>query len=356
MSQRGARGELEWAGDTAVPSGIPSQALRQRMGAVRRRQKSRDQGGRWTEWLTTSGLLHLALLGVLATLPLIGPATVGKFPASLRVRLLPETQQSPVHTPTINQIPSPPSQSPPMRGRQFEPAGAGTPPPQGGGRPMDGRPKAGTGSMEPVTESNGRQMQGQPAGPVGEGPIQYAFPRRGTGEVPVDPDPALAVLPAGERTQGILFLQEGGSSGTGWSGPGAADHGSGRGGGGLGTGSPGGTAGSSGGSAGIGVASRGGTGSGAGGGASLGQLLQTIRRRVEQARIYPEAARRGGFQGTVDLRFRIAADGSVEAFEILRSSGFRILDEASEQTIRRAAPYPPVSGWIRLPLSYRLQQ
>jgi protein TonB len=106
----------------------------------------------------------------------------------------------------------------------------------------------------------------------------------------------------------------------------------------------------------MGVASRGGTGSGAVGGASLGQLLQTIRRRVEQARTYPEAARRGGFQGTVDLRFRIAADGSVEAFEILRSSGFRILDEASEQTIRRAAPYPPVSGWIRLPLAYRLDQ
>jgi protein TonB len=102
------------------------------------------------------------------------------------------------------------------------------------------------------------------------------------------------------------------------------------------------------------VASRGGGGSGGGG--RLAALLQTIRRRIEQAKTYPEAARRDGVEGRVDLRFRIAGDGSVEAMEIVRSSGSRILDEASEETIRRAAPYPPVLGWIRLPLSYRLDQ
>jgi len=95
---------------------------------------------------------------------------------------------------------------------------------------------------------------------------------------------------------------------------------------------------------------------GQGGGTGAAALLQGIRRRIEQAMAYPEPARRHGIQGTVDLRFRIAADGAVEAVEILRSSGSRILDEASEQTIRRAAPYPPVSGWIRLPLSYRLDR
>ncbi|HSD50633.1 MAG TPA: energy transducer TonB [Candidatus Methylomirabilis sp.] len=82
--------------------------------------------------------------------------------------------------------------------------------------------------------------------------------------------------------------------------------------------------------------------------------LQTIRRRIHEARTYPEVARRQGIEGTVELRFRIGADGSVLAMEILQSSGSRTLDEAAEQTIRRAAPYPPVSGWIRLPLSYRL--
>ena len=116
----------------------------------------------------------------------------------------------------------------------------------------------------------------------------------------------------------------------------------------------GGTGGSSEGRVGTGVASRGGGGSG--GGADLAAVLQTIRRRIEEAKTYPEAARRDAVQGTVDLRFRIAPDGSVEVMEILRSSGFRILDEASKQTIQRAAPYPPVAGWIRLPVSYRLDQ
>ncbi len=88
----------------------------------------------------------------------------------------------------------------------------------------------------------------------------------------------------------------------------------------------------------------------------MASLLRSIRRQIEQAKIYPDAARREGIQGSVELRFRIAADGSVEAVEILRSSGFGILDEASQQTIRRAAPYPLIRGWIRLPLSYRLDR
>jgi protein TonB len=61
-------------------------------------------------------------------------------------------------------------------------------------------------------------------------------------------------------------------------------------------------------------------------------------------------------QGTVELRFRIAGDGSVSAFEIVRSSGSALLDAASEEAIRRAAPYPVVPGWIRLPLSWRLDE
>lgn len=88
----------------------------------------------------------------------------------------------------------------------------------------------------------------------------------------------------------------------------------------------------------------------------MGDLLRDIRRQVEQAKTYPRSARREGIQGTVELRFRIAADGSVEAVEILRSSGSPILDEASRQTIRRAAPYPMVKDWIRIPLSYRLDR
>jgi protein TonB len=83
-----------------------------------------------------------------------------------------------------------------------------------------------------------------------------------------------------------------------------------------------------------------------------------IRRRIERehAKAYPEPARRDGLQGTAELRFRIAADGSVEAVEILRSSGHRLLDEISIQTVRRAGPYPIYHGWLRIPLEYRLDR
>jgi protein TonB len=88
----------------------------------------------------------------------------------------------------------------------------------------------------------------------------------------------------------------------------------------------------------------------------MGGLLRSIRRRIEEAKIYPESARREGIQGTVEVRFRIATDGSVDTVEIARPSGFSVLDEAAQRTIRRAAPYPFIRGWIRLPLSYHLDQ
>jgi periplasmic protein TonB len=93
-----------------------------------------------------------------------------------------------------------------------------------------------------------------------------------------------------------------------------------------------------------------------GNGSGLADLLGAIRRRIEQAKVYPDTARREGMQGTVEVRFRIAGDGSVETVEVVRSSGHRLLDEESAQTVRRAGPFPVLAGWIRIPLSYRLDR
>jgi len=98
-------------------------------------------------------------------------------------------------------------------------------------------------------------------------------------------------------------------------------------------------------------------GNGAGSGGRNGeQLLRTIRRQIERQWIYPDAARRDGLEGRVELRFRIAADGSAESVEILRSSGHPVLDDDLTQTVRRAGPYPLYSGWVRLPFTYRLAE
>ena len=90
----------------------------------------------------------------------------------------------------------------------------------------------------------------------------------------------------------------------------------------------------------------------------MADLLRAIRQKIEHehAKVYPEAARREGIQGTVEVRFRIAGDGSVEAIEVVRSSGHRLLDETSTQTVRRAGPFPVLAWWIRIPLSYRLDR
>jgi protein TonB len=85
-------------------------------------------------------------------------------------------------------------------------------------------------------------------------------------------------------------------------------------------------------------------------------LLRLIRRRIEQAKVYPDTARREGLQGTAEIRFRIGPDGSVATVEVVRSSGHALLDHESAETVRRAAPFPLLPGWIRIPLAYRLDQ
>ncbi len=88
----------------------------------------------------------------------------------------------------------------------------------------------------------------------------------------------------------------------------------------------------------------------------LADLLRVIRRRIEEAKVYPDSARRAGLQGTAELQFRIGPDGAPQGLEIVRSSGHVELDEVSRQTILRAGPYPVVRGRIRIPLSYRLDR
>jgi TonB family protein len=61
-------------------------------------------------------------------------------------------------------------------------------------------------------------------------------------------------------------------------------------------------------------------------------------------------------QGTVTVRFRVGADGFVVDVETLRPSDSPLLNAASHDWIRRAAPYPVFSGWITVPLTFRLNE
>jgi len=51
--------------------------------------------------------------------------------------------------------------------------------------------------------------------------------------------------------------------------------------------------------------------------------------------VYPEAARLRGQQGSVGVRLRIDADGTVLRVEVIESSGFPLLDQAVVEALRR---------------------
>lgn len=62
---------------------------------------------------------------------------------------------------------------------------------------------------------------------------------------------------------------------------------------------------------------------------------------------YPDDARKAGMQGTIYLTFELSRDGEIGGIWVVRSSGYPRLDEAALETIRRAAPMPPIPA--RLP-------
>jgi len=81
-------------------------------------------------------------------------------------------------------------------------------------------------------------------------------------------------------------------------------------------------------------------------------LLQSA---LEKAKTYPRFARERGIEGTVLVRFKVQPTGGIERVDIVKSSGAKILDDATVNTIYRAAPVPYVQGWVEVPMVYQLK-
>jgi TonB family protein len=337
--------------------------------------------GRWAKWVLGSGLVHAALVGVCL---LIQPVS-GQFRPVLRVRLVEETgvprpdpvAAEPQAAPVPVKVLTPPRSSP----RRTPPA-----------------------SIVPVvervpvaaTEAERMPTAAVVADPIDPPPAPTAPPELPSSKSPgvpvaVSPPAALAAvsIPGSSAAEGLSdapgsrgasedagVQQAGGSSGSSTASQLAATEArgvfllAGRGNGtgvgdGTGTGSGNGLNLDVGRGEGTGGSASNGNGAGTvasrGGGApfdgtSTGSMLRAIRSQIERARVYPDAARRQGMQGIVEIRFRIGPEGAVEAVEVARSSGHALLDQVSTDTVRRAGPYPRVAGWIRIPLTYRLDQ
>ena len=95
-------------------------------------------------------------------------------------------------------------------------------------------------------------------------------------------------------------------------------------------------------------------GSAAGGAASPDTRIAEIRRRIQRALRYPREARRRQLQGTAHVRFEMNKDGTVHRLALSSSSGQRMLDSASMETVERAAPFPFVEGALIVPVVFRL--
>jgi protein TonB len=67
-----------------------------------------------------------------------------------------------------------------------------------------------------------------------------------------------------------------------------------------------------------------------------------LKVKVESGLHYPELAALSGLQGTLYILFDIMKDGSLGRLELLKSSGYKILDDEALRAIRDSAPFQPL--------------
>jgi len=79
---------------------------------------------------------------------------------------------------------------------------------------------------------------------------------------------------------------------------------------------------------------------------------QIIRSALERVHSYPRLAREHGIEGIVQIRFKILPSGGVERVELVKSSGYEILDSDAIRTVYKAGRLPYVKKWIEVPISY----
>lgn len=69
---------------------------------------------------------------------------------------------------------------------------------------------------------------------------------------------------------------------------------------------------------------------------------------------FPDEARRRNLSGSVMITVEIRRDGSVASSQIIHSSGIPVLDQAAQQTVRMAAPFPELPRTKEDPDAYNI--
>lgn len=92
------------------------------------------------------------------------------------------------------------------------------------------------------------------------------------------------------------------------------------------------------------------------------RYLSALQQAIARHKFYPQAARRGGVEGTVTLGFVIEADGSITGAQVATASGSPLLDEAALETLARLGRFRPIpeelrrERWpLRVPIRFALR-
>jgi len=88
-----------------------------------------------------------------------------------------------------------------------------------------------------------------------------------------------------------------------------------------------------------------------------------VWNRIANARHYPLAARKRGYEGNPVVGFTLEPDGSLKDIVLVESSHHELLDEAALDAVKMGSPYPPIpdplglkSIRFQLPISFILEK
>ncbi|MBU1693816.1 MAG: energy transducer TonB [Verrucomicrobia bacterium] len=90
------------------------------------------------------------------------------------------------------------------------------------------------------------------------------------------------------------------------------------------------------------------------------EWISELRRRIEENKFYPGAARYSEESGTVTLRVQISPSAEIERVEILENTGSALLAAGARAILRRAAATPlgtnrlPEGMQVQVPITYRM--
>lgn len=70
--------------------------------------------------------------------------------------------------------------------------------------------------------------------------------------------------------------------------------------------------------------------------------MNKLKEKIESIWRYPHDAARRGIQGDLKIRFTIRRNGKLDDVEVVRTSGYRALDEAAVQALKDGDPFWPL--------------